>query len=534
MRATQSGTTGSGRARLLVAGVLGLTGCLGDFDFGDGGGDSMTARGSDGGSGGDLADPTGLASEEFPPELLAPYGGMPITDYDNTFVNLPQLRARVKAVFGDDWMRGGVDQWAKNITLFGGVDFTSHFAEPRGATSDFLLGLDVLAKDVCGQAAANKSGPFAGIDPTLAIAGTGKTQAVQNIDTVYQRMLFRPAEAQDESDAYQLLTDLVGYGVTTTSAWSGLCEALIRHPDFLFTLAPSYASATGATRTHLMLLKVAQDLTGRPPTQAEFDLLGQGKTIGDMVDDYLSSKDFQNYFFYKMRIRTQSAGTADADEPARLWTYVIMNDRPLAELFTADYTADASFAQATRDASHGKTGLLTMKGYIAGKPGLPHFTYASRVLGDFMGVTFNVPQSIIDMRLNSTAASTVDPTSVCFSCHQTLTPLEEQRARWADDGTYSATDASGATIDDSDHGLVAGYPFKGEGMEAFATQAVKKEAFIRQMLNAHFLLLFGREMRATLDERVIYKQLWDLNVQSNGDLRQIMKAIILSPTYQGM
>src|SRR5262249_28098305 len=155
------------------------------------------------------------------------------------------------------------------------------------------------------------------------------------------------------------------------------------------------------------------------------------------------------------------------------------------------------------------------KGYIVGKPGLPHFTYASRVLGDFMGVTFNVPQSIIDMRLNSTAASTVDPTSVCFSCHQMLTPLEEQRARWADDGSYAATDPSGATIDDSDQGLVAGYPFKGEGMEAFSTQAVKKEAFIRQMINAHFLLLFGREMRATLDERVIYKQLWDLNVQSN-------------------
>ena len=531
MRATRIGT------RLLLAVGLAASGCVGSFDLGDGGGggDGGIPPRGDGGGGGnaDLSDPTGLASEDFPAALLQPYTGPANTDYDDTFLDFPQLKAKVKAVFADDWVRNNVDQWAKNITLFGGVDFVSHYTEPRGATSDFLLGLDLLSKDVCGAASTAKSGPFAGIDPTAAIDGAAKTKAVANVDTIYQRMLFRAATAQDEADAYQLLTDLEGLGVGLPSAWSGLCEALMRHPDFLFTLAPSYATATGQDKSNLMLLKIAQDLAARPPTQAEFDMLAQGKSIGDLVDYYLASTDFRDHFFYKMRIRTQSAGDTDADEPARLWTFLVLNDQPLSQLFTADYTVDTAFTKQPRDASHGKTGLLTMKGYIVGKPGLPHYTYASRVLGDFMGVTFNVPQSVIDMRIGATAASTVDPTSVCYSCHQTLTPLETQRARWQDDGTYSATDGSGQTIDDSDRNLVTGYPFAGEGMEAFAGQAVKKEAFIRTMLNAHYLLLFGREMRSAEDERVIYKQLWDLNVSSNGDLKQILKAIILSPAYQG-
>ena len=49
----------------------------------------------------------------------------------------------------------------------------------------------------------------------------------------------------------------------------------------------------------------------------------------------------------------------------------------------------------------------------------------------------------------------MDPTSICFGCHQTLTPLAFQRQKWADDGTYRETDVDlgtvGFAVQDLDH-----------------------------------------------------------------------------------
>jgi hypothetical protein len=94
-------------------------------------------------------------------------------------------------------------------------------------------------------------------------------------------------------------------------------------------------------------------------------------------------------------------------------------------------------------------------------------------------------------------------------------------------------DANGQPIDDSDRNLVPTYPYKGKGMEAFSSQAVKKERFIRQTLNAEFNLVYGRLMRHDQDERVIYKQLWDSVQGSSGDLRASLKLMMMAPSYQG-
>ncbi len=98
--------------------------------------------------------------ELFPANLLMPYTGPANLDYDNTFINYVQLKAKVKAVFNDTWVRAGVDNFDKNVGLFGGVNFRTNFVEARAATSEFLVGLDSLAPDVCGQAATATSGPF--------------------------------------------------------------------------------------------------------------------------------------------------------------------------------------------------------------------------------------------------------------------------------------------------------------------------------------------------------------------------------------
>lgn len=611
-----------------------------------------------------------LPDEEFPPNLLTPFTGTKPTTYENTFINSVQLEGRVKQVFNDDWVRGGVDKFAANLSSFGGVNFTTTFVEARVATPEFLLGLDLLAPDVCQQAATAKTGPFTGLDlvapivdsvasttqtfeaeammpssgsgqgatggyllytngtlttafttagagsfevtvraygssaggvppnmdlivdgqklqswavsnaapyaaqpvftianlsagahvlsvgftndgavgsedrnlwvdnvrlvgPTGASTGTARVDAAKaKIDTLYTRMFYRKATAAELTDTFTLLKDLVAIANNLPDSWAGVCEALVRHPDFLWTLPPSHAVATGADRTRLQLVKLANDLLGRTPTAAEVTALDSGaKSYAALVDQYLASPDFKAYFFNRVQLRTESDGKPIGDEPARLWTYIATNDRPFFELLTGEYFVDPSYVKQPRPAEHGKTGLLTMKGYLSNKQGLPHYNYAARVFTDFMGSVFEVPPEVFAQRGASTAASTVDPKSVCFSCHQNLTPISYQRLRWADDGTYSTTDAQGQPIDDSDRQLVPTYGFKGRGLEAFSTVAVKKEAFIRRTINAHHIMMFGRELRHLEDERVIYKQLWDVTQATNGNIRALLKAIALSDGY---
>ena len=365
---------------------------------------------------------------------------------------------------------------------------------------------------------------------------TRQTAARAGIDQLYRKMLFRRPTTAESDAAYALLGDLVAIaaGPVPQDAWSGICEALVRHPDFLWTLPPSRPTTTGTENKTLLLVKAAQDLVARPPTDAEVAAFTGGtKTLDQMVDGWLGSAEFKSYAYYKMRIRTESDGSADSDEPARLWTQVLTTGASYRDLLTGDYGVDTSFQKVARGPEHGATGVLTMKGYIQHKPGLPHYNYSARVLSDFMGYVFEVPPEVIAMRIGATASSTVDPNSICFTCHQLLTPLAYQRSRWAEDGTYATTDADGKPIDDSDRSLVAGYPYKGQGLGAFSAQAVKKERFVRQTLQAEFNFLFGRPMRFDQDERGLYKQLWDGLAASNGDVRATLKILVASPQYQG-
>jgi hypothetical protein len=615
-----------------------------------------------------------LADEEFPRELLDGYDGGAIAGYDNPFINFVQLKNKVKAVFSDSWVRTGEDQFEKNIGLFGGVNFTTHFVEARVATPDFLLGLDVLAPDVCGAAATNHTGPFTSLDIAASIVdvpaqaeskfeaesltlppadqgnsitnpvgwfcwtnctfasaynvlaagtyrvtvrgkatlyqgigplvhaqlgtvgsttdmsflnttayeekyvdlaitdvgasavsinftndgrdesigedrnfyvdylkvtgplgtgtGTARADAAKTkINSLYQRMLYRDATATEQTNAYVLLTDLQAIG-TLKDAWSGVCEALVRHPDFIFTMPPSVDVApTEPLKEKLRFIALTQRILGRPPTSAEFTKLGTDG-FAALVHQLIATQEFRDYYFNRIQLRIESQGTPESDEPARMWTFITTQGRNYEEVLTADYTVDPSWQMQERPPEHGRTGVLTAKGYISNKQGLPHYNYAARVFSGFMGSIFEVPPEVFDQRGTSTATSTVAPGSLCFQCHKLLTPLSTQRLRWDDTGTYR-TMLDGELIDDSDRDLVPSYEFKGQGLEAFSTRAVKKEPFIRRMINTQVKLLLGRELRYSLDERVLYKQLWDQAHASNGDMRVIIEAVANSQTFKG-
>lgn len=437
--------------------------------------------------------------------------------------DLPHMQLKVDGVIVKEWDVSNGTAYAdfvhSQVIAAGDHVLSVHFTNDYNESGVCDRNLHVDALNVYG--------------PTESSTGTQRADAAKaKVDTLYRRMLYRAATAQERTNGYALVKDLNDIEANLPKAWSGLCEGLMRAPDFLFTLPPSYEALSGKERDRLLLVKLAQDLLGRPPTAAEFTALESGtKTWDDLVDAYLASPDFQTYYFQRMRVRTESEGTPDTDEPARLWTHLVLEEKPFQELLTGDYSVDEGFKQVARTPEHGKTGVLTMKGFIKNKPGLPHYNYAARVMTDFMGALYEVPSEVFDMRGAATAASTVDPTSICFACHQTLTPLAHQRLRWDDEGNYRTTDADGKPLDDSDRGLVGIYAYKGQGMEAFATQAVKKEAFVRRTLNAQFALFFGREMRHALDERTIYKRLWDVSAESHGNLKAVLKSIATSPEY---
>lgn len=316
------------------------------------------------------------------------------------------------------------------------------------------------------------------------------------------------------------------------AAWEGLCRALLQHPDFLFTRPPSLARTTDKkSREKLQLVKLAQDLIGRTPNNDELTRQSEGQPFDKFIDEYLKSSEFKDFYFHRIRLTLESHGGDSEDEPARLWTYICQQGRPFKEIITADYSVDKAFQKVDRPAYHGKTGVLTMKGFIDGKPGLPHFNYAAVVCEKFLGYEFEVPASIVAMREGATAASTTDPKSSCYSCHKILTPLAFQRMKWDDLGKFKEKDEKGKMVDDSDHGLVPGYPFKGNGMEAFATQAQNKERFIRTMIQTHFIFYFGREMRYEEDERALYKKLWDNVNANNFAIKPMLKAMLNSAEY---
>lgn len=315
-------------------------------------------------------------------------------------------------------------------------------------------------------------------------------------------------------------------------AWVGLARALIAHPDFLFTRPLSLARASSELeKERLRLVKLALDLLGRSPTAAETERLASGTSLATFREEFLQSAEFETFYYHRIRLYLESRGTPAQDEPVRLWCHVAFNDRPIQEILTADYTVDEAFETRPRPAHHGRSGVLTTAGFIEGKPGLPSYNYAAQVAEKFLGYVFEITPEIEAERTAATALSTTEQGTSCYSCHRILTPLAHQRLRWTDSGDYRRTDEDGAEIDDSDQNLVKNYAFKGQGMEAFALAASRKERFVRTLVGLHFIFLFGREMRVREDERVLYKEVWDRLEAEGFTVRAILRALLESPEY---
>jgi hypothetical protein len=60
---------------------------------------------------------------------------------------------------------------------------------------------------------------------------------------------------------------------------------------------------------------------------------------------------------------------------------------------------------------------------------------------------------------------------------------------------------------------------------------VKKERFIRTIIDTHFTFYFGRQMRYRQDERALYKAVWDAVHADDFKIRTLIRALVTSPEY---
>ncbi len=427
---------------------------------------------------------------------------------------------------GEPLEQSGVDQdlqvWARYRPVQGG-EFRPGWYSVYAWTPGGHTHADWVPFDIHGSAFA----PVASIEAAPAY-NVGET-AVLNASATYhpagERLAFRwTHNASDLGlDLEREATPTPRFRVpplrSPRPGWAGLIEALLQRPEFLL---PSEAPDAPAPAR---LARVALDLTGRIPTADEFRRFELGGRLGPMIEEYLASEDFKEFFFHRARAIFRSRGTDESDEPARLWTYIATHDLSYRELFTADYTIQADWEKAARRPVHGATGFLTMKGYMEGKPGLPKFTYPAQVLTFALGVQFEVSDAVEDAR--DKVVSTTDPNSMCYSCHKLLTPLAYQRERWDPHGHYRAVDDEHQPIDDSDRGVVPDYAFKGTGLSAFAAQVVRKERFVRAFINLHHDMLFHRHLRLYEDQRDEYKELYEFALANDLRIRPLLKKLIL-------
>ena len=390
-----------------------------------------------------------------------------------------QLKGKVAAVFGDAWVRGGADQFQANIGLLGGADFTSHFVEARVATPRFPPGPRFSEQGRLlgggeGRAAertlhsASTSRPRWWIRLPEPTRGEAPLRAQPSTSCTGRSSSAVPPPPSSDA-AYTLLEDLVtiAAGPVPQDGWSGVCEALVRHPDFLLTLPPRGRAAA----------------RHREPDAAPGE--GGAGPGGPAADRRRRSGVHQRRArrstrwwtvarlgrvprlrYYKMRIRTESDGTSGLGRAGAAVDAHPHHRRPaFRELLTGDYGVDASFQKVARGPEHGDDRRADDEGlHPAQARAAPLQLRGARPHGLHGLRSSRCRPRCSTMRIGATASSTVDPNSICFTCHQLLTPLAYQRSRWSDDGTYQHRPTrTGRPIDDSDHGLVAGVPVQGTG-----------------------------------------------------------------------
>jgi hypothetical protein len=207
------------------------------------------------------------------------------------------------------------------------------------------------------------------------------------------------------------------------SAMTGACSSSISPsgelpPENTEPEAPVGGYAPKAISPLACLRKAALDLVERAPSPQEIDAVRTGaKSIGDVVDNYLSAPEFSevvfHWFLQTFEPTTLVPATADKEEPARIAQYVVTKDLDFRQLVTADYTVgtDREKKAAGADAA----GVLSTQAYLSAYSGLENRNWAGRLLRVLMG-TVLVPVTEVPEGIDSSKTGLAS-NPACAGCH---------------------------------------------------------------------------------------------------------------------
>jgi hypothetical protein len=215
------------------------------------------------------------------------------------------------------------------------------------------------------------------------------------------------------------------------------------------------------------IVSAAKTFANRLPTAEELQKAASGVTsYRAVVQSYIESTEFrsamvrehQNYLEIGGTIPTS---TIDFDQPARLGTYLIVNNRDYSQVLQADYCIDQGFqTTAFCDtftsigmAYANAAGILTMRAYIATHK--PKKAFNFRIVNDsFDKFNCSAYPDLNDTRAMqpSQISSKVHPwgsSSACYDCHKTMNPKAYLFYFYGVDGRFTGTNPSGTTKSDS-------------------------------------------------------------------------------------
>jgi len=167
-----------------------------------------------------------------------------------------------------------------------------------------------------------------------------------------------------------------------------------------------------------------------------------------------------------------------------------------------------------------------MKGFIKGKPGLPHFNYPAMVCEKFLGYVFEVPPEVLKIRDGIAAASTVSPSSVCYSCHKVLTPLAYQPLAGRTMGSTRRRSAASPSMTAI---IRWSRPIRSRAMAWRRSDAGPEQRAVYPHSDPDPLRLYFRARDALDQDARLYKRLWETERQHNYQIKGLIRAILTSP-----
>lgn len=275
------------------------------------------------------------------------------------------------------------------------------------------------------------------------------------------------------------------------------------------------------------LRKMALDLTARGPGADEVAAVRSGaRPLSALADQYLASPDFGAVLYDWMRERfapgRDSPPKVDYEEPSRIARRIVLEDRDLRELVTADWTVGPNGAVAPVTGKPA-AGVLSTQHLMSAEIGILRRRWAGRMVRDFTGIALSPatipPDGDPDI---SRAALARNPS--CMACHANpifgLDGVATFTDCWRDDGTYKAGCKE-------PQGRFLGQP--GVGLSELGRITAGSPELASQLVNLFAARLLGRPLAR--EETALYVQAVRVLQASGYRARPLLRFLVTSPAY---